>query len=110
MTLYDPLSNVKTKPFNEVQMGMYCKPIGELKEEYEKYALHSKLGKPGDIWSQYRKKGELLFDFLSRNDSYKSIYSENISIINDIPILQHDKYSSNCAPISLFVISLFNSL
>lgn len=110
ITLYDPLSNVKTKPFDEIQIGMYCKLIGEFKEEFEKYTQHSKSGEFGDTWSQYKKKGKLLFDFLSKNDSFKSVYSENISLINDIPILQHDKNSSDCAPISLFVISLFNSL
>ncbi|UCG94938.1 MAG: hypothetical protein JSV92_02690 [archaeon] len=108
VTLYDPLKGVKTKTLNEIQMGMYCKPVGKLKEEFDAYIKKSKTNEPDGIWFQYKSEGELLFDFLINNDNFKSIYSENVP--KYMPILQNDKKSSDCVPISLFIISLFNSL
>jgi len=37
ITLYDPLLGIKIRPCNELQLGMYCKPVGAFKDEFEKY-------------------------------------------------------------------------
>jgi len=106
ITLYDPLCGVKSKSFDEIQMGMYCQPLGLFKEEFEKYEKRLKSETNGNIWSVYKQRGKLLYDFLSHNKKFKSIYPKQISSISDL-ILQ--KNFPDCVPISLFVISSCNS-
>jgi L-asparaginase len=110
ITLYDPLSGVKTKPFNEIHFGIYCKPIGSYREEFQKYEQQFEFDKPRDIWEKYKRKGKLLFDFLKQNKDFNSFYGEGVSNKVDFPSLQDNKYSADCVPISLFVISLCSSL
>ena len=108
LTLYDPLKGVKTTELDEIQMGMYCKPVGGTKKDFDSYAENSGDIESGDVWLQYRRKGQILFDFLSNDCGFKSIYSGHIP--KDMPVLQEDVKSSDCVPISLFVMSSFNSL
>jgi L-asparaginase len=110
ITLYDPLSGIKTKPYNEIHFGMYCKPVGSFRDEFISYQQKFKFDESGDIWDKYKQKGKLLYEFLMKNNEFNSIYTENVSSKVNFPTLQKNIKSSDCAPISLFVISLCNSL
>ena len=108
--LYDPLFGVKIKPFDEIQFGIYCQPLGTLKDEFKKYQQQLRLNECRDVWSQYRQRGKLLFNFIKQHSKFKSIYAGDAAIISDLPALQNNPSSSDCAPISLFIMSLYNSV
>ena len=94
--LYDPLLGVQ--------------PLGTLKDEFEKYQQQLRLNECRDVWSQYRQRGKLLFHFIKQHSKFKSIYAGDAAIISDLPALQNNPSSSDCAPISLFIMSLYNSV
>ena len=118
VTLYDPLSGVKRRPYNEIQFGMYCKPIGKFREDFNKYVQQSGFSesidtmhnRPGDVWDKFKQKGILLFGYLIQSEEFNSIYAENVIDKVDFPMLQNNKSYSDCVPLCLFVISLCNSL
>ena len=108
--VYDPLSGVKEKPYSEIQMGLYSLPAGELRNEFKDHAKKQKREPKPDgsgVWGRYRERGRLLSEFLSQNPEFKSIHAYGLETIGDLPALQ-DRQSSDCAPISLFVMSLLN--
>jgi len=109
MVLYDPLSGIKTKPFDEIHFGLYCKPVGSFRDEYQRYEQQCKFDEAVDIWERYKQRGKMLYQFLTQNKEFNSIYAEGISNKVDFPILQNNMCSSDCVPLSLFVISLCNS-
>jgi L-asparaginase len=102
--LYDPLSGLKVKPYNEIQFGMYCQPVGALRDEFEAYEQQQGLDESGDVWDRYGKRGRLLFDFLSRHE-FRSVHADGILDMDDLPTLQNNRSSSDCAPICLFIMS-----
>jgi len=110
MTLYDPLLGVKIKPFDEIQFGIYCQPLGTLKDEFEKYLQQLRTNECRDVWSQYRQRGKLLFRFIKQHSEFRSIYAGDSISIADFPTLQNNSSYSDCAPISLFIMSLYNSV
>ena len=108
ITVYDPLSGIKKKSLNKIQLGMYCKPIGSFRDEFQKYEEQYKTPESGDIWYQFEHKGKLLYDFLLQNNEFNPVFNECISNMENFPALQNKLSSSDCAPISLFIISLCN--
>jgi len=48
-TLYDPLLGVKIKPFDEIQFGIYCQPLGTLRDEFEKYLKQLRTNECKDV-------------------------------------------------------------
>jgi L-asparaginase len=110
ITLYDPLSGIKIKPYNETHFGMYCKPVGSFRDEFQRYEQQFAFDEPGDVWDKYKRKGKLLYEFLMQSKDFNSFYSESVSSKVNFPTLQNNIPSSDCAPISLFIISLCNSL
>ena len=110
ITLYDPLLGIKKKSYNEIQFGMYCKPVGSFRDEFKIYAQQLKSNESGDIWTQYERRGKLLFKFLKDHIKFRSVYAKGRSKIANFPVLQNNPSSSDCAPISLFMLSLFKSV
>ena len=55
------------KPFDEIQFGIYCQPLGTLKDEFEKYLQQLRTNECKDVWSQYRQRGKLLFRFIKQH-------------------------------------------
>jgi hypothetical protein len=110
VNLYDPLSGVKVKPYDEIQFGMYCHPVGAFKDEFQAYEQQQGLDKSGDIWTKYRKRGRLLIDFLNRHERFISIYADSVLTGSNLPVLQDNRSSPDCAPISLFIMSVYNSV
>ena len=110
ITFYDPLSGVKIKPFDEIQFGIYCQPLGTLKDEFEKYQQQLRTNECRDVWSQYRQRGKLLFNFLKQHSEFRSIYAGAATSIVDFPALQSNPSYSDCAPISLFIMYFYNSV
>ena len=110
LILYDPLSGVEVKTYDEIQFGMYCQPIGAFGDEFQTYEQQQGLDKSGDVWTEYRKRGKLLIDFLNRHGRFRSMYTDSILTGNNFPVLQDNRGSSDCAPISLFIISVYNSV
>ncbi len=110
VTLYDPLLGVKKKSYNEIQLGMYCKPVGSFRDEFQIYEQQLESNESRDIWTQYEQRGKLLFNFLKHHSKFRSVYAGEGSSIADFPALQNNPSSSDCAPISLFIMSLFNSV
>ena len=108
ITLYDPLLGIKKKSYNKIQLGMYCKPVGSFKDEFQTYAQQLKLNEPGEIWDQYEQRGKLLLKFLKQHSKFRSIYAKGSSGMADLPALQNNPGSSDCAPISLFIMLMFN--
>ena len=108
VTLYDPLSGIKVKRYNKIQFGMYCKPVGSFRDEFQVYEQQQGLDESGDVLTRYGRKGRLLFEFLNKHVRFKSMYAESISNMNDLPVLQDNQSFPNCAPISLFIMSLCN--
>lgn len=106
--LYDPLSGIKVKPYDKIQFGMYCQPLGSFRDEFQVYEQQQGLDESGNVWTIYGRKGRLLFEFLNKHVRFKSMYAEGISTMNDLPVLQDNQSFPNCALISLFIISLFN--
>jgi len=49
ITLYDPLLGVKIKPFDEIQFGIYCQPLGTLRDEFEKYLKQLRTNECKDV-------------------------------------------------------------
>ena len=109
ITLYDPLSGVKIKPLDEIQFGIYCQPLGTLKDDFERHQQQLRMNECQDVWSQYRQRGKLLFRFLKQHSEFRSIYAGDITSGADLPVLQNPNYS-DCAPISLFIMSLYNAV
>ena len=110
VNLYDPLSGVKVKPYDEIQFGMYCQPIGTFRDEFQAYEQQQGLDKSGDVWTKYRKRGRLLIDFLNQHEKFRSMYVGDILTRGDLPVLQNSQFSLDCAPISLFIMSLCKSV
>ncbi len=110
ITLYDPLLGVKIKPFDEIQFGIYCQPLGTLRDEFEKYLKQLRTNECKDVWSQYRQRGKLLFHFIKQHSEFRSIYAGDSISIADFPAFQNNSSYSDCAPISLFIMSLYNSV
>jgi len=110
LTLYDPLLGIKKKSYNEIQLGMYCKPVGSFKDEFQTYAQQLKSNESRDIWTQYEQIGKLLFNFLKQHSKFRSVYTKGSLSITNLPALQNNPSSSDCAPISLYIMSLFNSV
>jgi len=110
LILYDPLLGFKKKSYNDIQFGMYCKPVGSFKDEFQIYLQQLESNKAKDIWTQYEQKGKLLFKFLKQHNKFKSMYTKVSSNIDNLQALQNTPGSSDCVPISLFVMSLFKSL
>lgn len=110
MVLYDPLSGIKIRPYNETQFGLYCKPVGSFKDEYWKYERQYDFENSSNIWEKYKQRGKALYEFLKNNKDFHAIYSNGISNKIDFPILQGNMSSSDCVPLSLFVISICTSL
>lgn len=108
VTLYDPLSGIKVKLYNKIQFGMYCQPVGSFRDEFQVYEQQQGLDESGDVWTRYGRKGRLLFEFLNKHVRFKSMYAEGISTMNDLLVLQDNQSFPNCAPISLFIMSLCN--
>lgn len=108
--LYDPLSGVKVKPYDEIQFGMYCQPTGTFRDEFQVYEQQQGLDKSGDVWNECRKRGRLLFEFLNQHEKFRSMYANSILTGGDLPILQNNQSSPDCAPISLFMMSLYKSV
>ena len=106
--LYDPLSGGKKKSYNEIHLGMYCKPVGSFRDGFNKNERLLNTDEHGDVWAKYEEKGKLLYDFLKQHDGFKSIYADNVSSVTDLPVLQKNPSSPDCALIALFIISLFN--
>ena len=109
ITLYDPLSSIKKKSYNKIQLGMYCKPIGSYKDDFQKYKEQFETPESTDIWDRYEQKGKLLFDFLIQHNEFRSFFTKCVSHIGNLSALQNNISSSDCAPISLFIISLGNT-
>ena len=108
VTLYDPLSGIKLKRYNEIQFGMYCQPVGSFRDEFQVYEQQQGLDESGDVWTKYGRKGRLLFEFLNKHVRSKFMYAEGISTMNDLPVLQDNQSFPDCAPISLFIMLLYN--
>lgn len=108
ITLYDPLLGIKKKSYNEIQLGMYCEPVGSFRDDFQTFAQQLKSNESRDIWTQYEQRGKLLFKFLKQHRKFKSVYAKGSSNIDSLPALQNNLGSSDCAPISLFIMSLFN--
>lgn len=106
VTLYDPLLGVKTRPCDHVQLGMYCEPIGSLRTEVQRYQQRSESGQSGGVWAQYEQRGKLIFSFLRGHPGFRSPCTGRASNMADLPALQNDPNSADCAPIALFIISL----
>lgn len=109
VNLYDPLSGVKLKLYDEIQFGMHCQPIGTFRDEFQAYEQQQGLDKSGEVWTKYRKRGRLLIDFLNQHEKFRSMYADSILTGSDLPVLQDNRSSSDCAPISLFIMSEYNS-
>lgn len=56
ITLYDPLSGVKSKTYNEIQLGMYCKPAGSFLDDFQWHEQQFKLQKHVGTWIQHQHK------------------------------------------------------
>ena len=103
ITVYDPLSGIKKKSFNKKQLGMYCKPIGSYKDEFQKYEVQYKIPESRDIWDQFEHRGKLLYDFILQHNKFNPVFNKCISKIENLPAFQKHLSSSDCAPISLFI-------
>ena len=110
VNLYDPLSGIKVKPYDEIQFGMYCQPIGTFRDELQAYEQQQGLDKSGDVWTEYRKRARLLIGFLDQHKKFRLMYADSILTGSDLPVLQDKRNSSDCAPISLFIMSKYNSV
>jgi len=109
--LYDPLSGVKVKACNAMQFGMYCKPVGSLRDEFQKYEQQFTLEECSDVWARYEQNGKLLLRFLRQHSEFRFIFFADVSSIVKhvgLPALQNKSRSSDCAPICLFIISLMH--
>jgi len=107
--VYDPLSGVKVRPCNELQLGMYARPVGLLREEFQVYAQQFTLEECSDVWVRYVQKGQLLLRFLRKHTVFRFICSADVLGVAgraDLPALQDQSRPSDCAPTSLFVMSL----
>ncbi|MFC2173215.1 hypothetical protein ACFLU6_11375 [Acidobacteriota bacterium] len=102
--LYDPLSGVKSKPCDEIQLGMYCKPVGSFLDDFQKYEQQSELEVCTDVWVKYKKRGNLLLDLFMQHEEFRSIYRNVAPSTLDFPALQRKMSSSDCAPIALFIM------
>ena len=89
---------------------MYCQPIGTFRDEFQAYEQQQGLDKSGGVWTKYRKRGRLLIDFLNQHEKFRSMYADRILTGSDLPVLQDNRSSSDCALISLFIMSGYNSL
>jgi|GEM_PF-1901415 len=110
VNLYDPLSGVKVKPYDEIQFGMYCHPVGAFRDEFQAYKQQRGLDKSEDVWTKYRKRGRSLIDFLNQHERFRSMYADSILTGDNLPVLQDNQSSLDCAPISLFIMSVYNSV
>ena len=108
ITLYDPMFGVKLKPYNEVQFGMYCKPVGTFKNEFERYEQKLESERSENIWIQYGQKGKMLFNFFNRYFGFGPLYNKSIASLDKLPNIQNSLISSDCAPLSLFIITMCN--
>lgn len=108
VNLYDPLSGAKAKPYDKIQFGIYCQPVGAFRDEFQAYEQQQGSDKSGDVWTKYRKRGRLLTDFLNQHKKFRSMYADSILTGSDLPVLQDNRSSSDCAPISLFIMSKYN--
>ena len=76
---------IKTKSFDDIEFGIYCQPIGILKDEFGKNQPQFEIDKNKDIWYQYQKRGNKLFHFQKNHTKFKSIYAKRIF---DIPLFK----------------------
>lgn len=110
LNLYDPLLGVKVKPYDEIHFGMYCQPVGAFSDEFQAYTQQQGLDKSRNVWTKYRKRGRLLFDFLNRHERFRSMYIDSILFGNDLPVFQNNRSSTDCAPIALYIVALYSSI
>lgn len=108
--LYDPMCGVKNGSCNETQIGMYCKPMGSIRGDFDEYEKFSVQYEGENTWARYAHRGRLLLDFLEVHDGFNSLYGNRVLALMDFPALQSGSSSVDCAPISLFVLSLCQSL
>lgn len=104
LSLYDPLSGMKKKNYNEIQLGMYCKPVGSFRDAFQLYEQQIESNKYRDVWDKYEQRGKLLFDFLKQHSEFISAYARDI--MAGMQSLQNNLNSYDCAPIALFMMSL----
>ena len=107
--LYDPLSGMRAKPYDEIQFGLHCQPVGGVRAEYRIWEQQQEPGEPENIWAGYRARGNRLSDFLKHHERSGAMYAGGVLSGCELPILQNGMASRDCAPISLFVMSLFGS-
>ncbi len=109
VNLYDPFSAFKVKPYDEIQFGMYCQPVGTFRDEFQAYEQEQGLVKSGNDWTKFGKRGRLLIDFLNGHKRFRSMYADSTLTRNNLPVLQDNRSYLDCAPISLFIMSVYNS-
>jgi len=102
--LYDSLSGVKVKPYDKVQFGMYCEPVGAIREGFQQYMQQKGLKKSKNVWNKYEDRGRLLFEFLNQHEKFKFKYAKSF-LTKNMPVLQDNRSSFDCAPISLFMMT-----
>jgi hypothetical protein len=106
--LYDPLVGVKVTPCDEILLGLYGRPVGALKVDFEKEERGTAVGEPEDVWAACAGRGRRLRQFLRRHRASEHLFSSNrlhrmASLA--LPALQRELNPSDCAPLSLFVLS-----
>jgi hypothetical protein len=110
VVLYDPMRGVKKRCCNETEMGMYCKPLGSIREDFEEHEKSSVPYEGDNPWKRCAHRGQLLLEFLEAHDGFNSLYGNRILALMDFPALQISSNSTDCAPITLFVMSLCHCL
>jgi hypothetical protein len=107
--LYDPWLGIKAKSCNETHFGMYGKPVGSLRGEFERTGLGSGSPPAGDVWAGYAERGRRLYTFLQMRRGGVTFWRANTpgcAVALDLAAVQEATSPADCAPICLFVLSL----
>jgi hypothetical protein len=109
MLLYDPWLGVKVKSCSETHLGMYGKPVGSLRDEFERFRSHAASMGTRDVWAGYAQRGRRLLTFLQIHRERLTLWRSDAPCCVealDLAAVQEATSPADCAPICLFVLSL----
>ena len=103
LVLYDPLLGIKHRALTPLHLGLYAKPVGALKTEFEETQGNALARCKQNPWPYFEERGRRLEAFLKGHAVFGS---PNRFDAAGLPPLQDRADSRNCAPISLYILSL----
>jgi hypothetical protein len=107
--LYDPWAGIKVKRCDATQLGMFCRLVGAVGDEFRDHERAAALTTCPDVWDRYARRGVLLRQFLRHHRELQGLLCDDVARRLEpleLPPTQHELRPADCAPLSLYVIAL----